>query len=165
MHQDERAAQKRDAVEHHAAGDHRLRGRPGGTGVADAHVATAAPEAQAEAEIPRQALEHPQIEIDHVPAGENIRIELPHPFTEKGQETALGGERLGSRHRWIALGTEEEHLGDAATVERDREQTARLGICFDVEREQLQATVRRLGPGGGAQFRIVENATELATGA
>src|SRR5262249_14810626 len=111
------------------------------------------PGLERDAEPARDAREDREIEVDDVPAGQDVGIDLAHPAAEPAQELSLVRERdsrLGTGRSW---GCEEKDFGDAAAIERHGEQAARRRVGLDIERENRKPRrpVRR------SDLRIVED--------
>ena len=64
---------------------------PPAPGTGDAHRARGAPELQQAAVALRHPGEHPEVEVDDVPAGHHVGVDLPHPPGEDRQQLGLGG--------------------------------------------------------------------------
>ena len=78
LHADEGAAQQPDAVEHHPPRDRRLLLAARSAICPQAQAARPASELQGDADAPGDAQQHRQVEVDHVPAGEDVRIRGAH---------------------------------------------------------------------------------------
>jgi hypothetical protein len=156
LHAHERAAQQVDPVEDGAARHRRpaRAARPGGG--PEAHRTRTTAELERHARAPGHAHEHGQVEVDDVPAGDRVRVDLAHASDQAGQQLALVGERLRSRGTRRPRRSEQQHLRHAAAMERDRQQPPRRGVGLDVERQhgQLGQPVRR------AQHGIVEDGAD-----
>ena len=101
----------------------------------------------------RDPLEHAQIEVDDVPAGEHVGIERSDARGEGLERGALGRAAAGALgHRPVAA-VDDEHLVDAGREQRNRQQPLALGIRLDVEGQhaRLDRDV------GRAQHGIVEH--------
>jgi hypothetical protein len=153
---DEGAAQQLHAVEHDAAGHARLQRAARGLERAQPQRPRAAPQLERDAASRRDPRQHGQVEVDHVPAGEHVGVQLPHARREPGEQRGLAREGPGVAGAGPALGRQQQHLGDAAAVQRHREQPVRRRVGLDVERQHGQP--RR--PVAGAQLRLVEDDAE-----
>ena len=70
----------------------------------------------------QSALQHGEVEVDDVPAGEDVGIELVEEREEALQERALVGEALGAAQR---PGTDDQHAVGAEAGEADGVERAR----------------------------------------
>ena len=139
--------------------------RPGIVACRDAPGPALGPEAEGSrppAQLERHAvpvgepIEDEEVEVDHVPAGEHVRVELAHAGAEGRQQVLLGREGPRPVRTPAARRRQQEHLRDAAAVQADREQAAGRGIGLDVEGENGEP--RR--PVGGEDLGILEHEAE-----
>ena len=156
VHPDEGAAQEEDAVEDDASGNRRLprAARPDLSPEAEGPGPPAQLERHA---VPEgEPIEHGQVEIHHVPAGEHVGVQLAHAGAEGRQQVPLGREGACPVRAPAARRRQQEHLRGAAPVKADGEKAARRGIGLDVERENGEP--RR--PVGGEDLGILEHDAE-----
>ncbi len=155
IHADERAAQQVDAVEHQTARDARLAAAEIALGFADSRRPRASTELERVAHTGRNPLEHAEIEIDEIPTGEHVRIERSHPGGERLERVGLGRAAHGTLGARPVVWIDDEHLIAPQAVQRYRQETLRLRIGLDVERQHA----RRDLDVGRAQIRILEHQT------
>jgi hypothetical protein len=103
-----------------------------------------------------QSRQHRQVEVDDVPAREDVGVELTDPARKAGEQLLLCGKRRRVRWTTPARGRQEQHLGDAAAVQSHGQQAARGRIGLDVEREDAQP--RR--PIRGHELWLIEHDAE-----
>src|SRR5688572_24057130 len=152
IHSYEGAAEEVDAVEHQATRDRGLATAEVALGFAEADRARIAPEVERMLYTRGDSRQRRQVEVDDVPAGQNVGIYCPHPVAEHGQrgELALAARRLLG-HAAIGI-VDDQDLIEPPCVERDREQPS-FRVRLDVERQhvRLDIDVR------GAERRVVEH--------
>ena len=154
VHADECTAQQVDAVEHETPRDARLAAAEIAFGLADAHGPLVSAELERVAHAGRDPLEHGEIEIDEIPAGEHVRIERSNSRGERLERGGLGRAALGALgHRPVAA-VDDEHLIAAQAEQRYRQQTLALRIRLDVEGQHARRDLHL----GRVQLRIVEHA-------
>ena len=100
-----------------------------------------------------------QVEVDDVPPGQHIRIQLPDPPAEPVERRSLAGAGNGPLRHGPAFGIDYENLVSAASENRDGQQALGLPVGFDVERQHTGRKVHRRG----FQVGVVENPTATRT--
>ena len=90
------------------------------------------------AQAQRDSLQHRQVEIDRVPAGEHVGIELADALAECVERRVLVGAARGLlRHRPLAA-VDDQHFIESRRVHRDREQALAFRVGLDVERQHAR---------------------------
>jgi hypothetical protein len=90
----------------------------------------------------RDSLQHRQIEVDHIPAREHVRVERPYAraeLLERGALVAAADGPLG--HADIAA-IHDQHFVEARGVHGNREQAIGVGIGFYVEGQHPRLHLR-----------------------
>ena len=139
---DERVAREADAVEHDPARDLGAALAGERRVLRDRDRAGRAAELERDAERARARDQHVEVEVDHVPAGEDVGVELAHARGERAHERRLVrvNERALDRR-----GGEDVHLVGAGADQRHRQDAARVGQGLEVERQHAQLGVRAAG--------------------
>jgi hypothetical protein len=152
VHAYEGTAQQVDAVEHEAARNARLAAAEIAFGFADANAPYVPAQRKEMAHALSNALQYRQVEIDDVPTRQHIRIKASNPVTECLQ----GRIFMGAANRLIGhcavAAVDDEYFIDAGRIHRDRQQTRRCAVGFDVERQHARLDFHI----GRPQGRIVE---------
>lgn len=124
-------------------------------GLAHADRARLAPERQRMTQPRGDPLQHREIEVDRIPAGQHVGVERGDPRAKRVERFALiraRGRALGHRPRGAV---DDQHLVERAAVrvDRDREQRRAARIRLDVEGQhpRLERDLR------GGHRRVIEN--------
>ena len=114
---------------------------------------------------PAQRLEHREVEVDQVPAGEHVRVQLADPRQEPGEQLGLGG--VAAHLGGVAGGglpgqVDLLHLLAAAAPGHQGagQQAAGVGGGLDVEGQQPQVRL----PVAGADLRVDVDPVDAVTG-
>ena len=138
VHADERAAQQIDAVENQAAGNARLTAAEIALGLANARRAGVPAQRERMAHTRGDSLQYREIEIDDVPARQDVGIEVPNALAKCFQcREFIGTAGRAIRHRALAA-VHDEHFIDAGGVHGNRQQPLGLAVGFDVERQHAR---------------------------
>ena len=149
-------AQQADAVQHHPSRDEDGIGEAAPPAAALAQCAGGAAPLQRHPGRRRAPDQHRHVEVDDVPAGHHVGVQLADAPVQGGQQLGFAGARRGSGRAGGAgpgIGAPQEHFARAAAPERDREQALRLRVGLDVQRQggQRRCPLRR------PQLRLVED--------
>jgi hypothetical protein len=98
-------------------------------------------------------LQDAQVEVDYVPAGQYVGIELGDARAEAIQCGPFVGEADGVFRHGAPAAIDNQHFIDAGAIQRDGEQPLRLGIGLDIEREHARVDLNA----SGSKLRIVEH--------
>ncbi len=78
-------------------------------------------------------LQHREVEVDGVPTGEHVRVELAYAVTEGGERGALISTANRLFRHGPAAAIDDQNFVDAGAVHGDGQQAFGFGVCFDVE--------------------------------
>ena len=99
LHLDERAANEVDPVEDDATGNRGLRRRWAGSSSANPETARRAAEVEPDTYALRDPVENAKIEVDNVPARNDVGVDLAYALAERHEEIPLAGMRPGTGRR------------------------------------------------------------------
>ncbi len=146
LHAHEGAAQQIDAVEHDSSGNRRLAAAEVTLRLANAQRAGVATEIEGMTDARSDALQHRQIEVDDVPAGDHIRIERADALAERLEGGVFVRRRRSHLGHRTAAAVDDEHFIDSRRVHRDGEQARAFRIGLDVERQHARLDIDVRGP-------------------
>ena len=156
----EGAAHQVHAVEDEAAGNGRLAAAEPAAGRPKAHRPRVAAELERRPRAAGDAVEHLEVEVDDVPAGQHVGVELADAGGEGVEGLALAGAADGAVGQGAPGGVDDVHLVGARAVERDGEEAPAGGVGLDVEGQHR----RRHLDVGRAQLGVVEHAGDAFAG-
>ena len=139
-----------DAVEHDAPGNARDAGARRGPGLENGGAFAAAGDVEPDTQPPAAPGDEVEVEPDHVPPEDEVRIVLGDPREEAGEE---GGFVRGRLHRHVVaahgFAAHHQHPLVLVRVERHREESAVEARRLDVERDPAQLPAVRVAPNRG----------------
>ena len=94
-----------------------------------------------------------KLEVDYVPTGQYVGIELGDARTEAIQCSPFIGQSDGVFRHDPRAAVDDQHFIDTGAIQRDGEQPLDLGIGLDIEREHVRFDLNA----SGSKLRVVEH--------
>src|SRR5690606_37251792 len=159
-HAHEGAAEEIHPVQHQPPGNGSLAAAEPALRLAQAQRARLPAEAERVLQACRDPLQHRQVEVDRVPAGQYVRVEGCDAVAECIERSGLAGTADSELwHRAIKF-VHDQHFVEAGGIKRNGQQPLPFRVSFDVEGQDawLHVHVRR------PQLRIVEHPPDAFPG-